>query len=131
MIAVDTNLLVRLATNDDPPARQAVVELLESEEILIWKTVLLETEWVLRSRFGYQPEQVLSFFRYLLTLPAILFEDEVAISRALEIFSAEIDFADALHVASSGDCEFVTMDRVLVRRAMKFGAPLRLLKRVS
>ena len=129
MIAVDTNLLVRLATNDDPPARQAVVALLESEETLICKTVLLETEWVLRSRFGYKPAQVLSFFRYLATLPAILFEDEVAISRALEVFSADIDFADALHVASAGDCEFVTMDRVLVRRAMKIGARLRLLKR--
>ncbi len=47
MIAVDTNLLVRLATNDVPAERGAVVALLDRHEALIPKTVLLETEWVL------------------------------------------------------------------------------------
>jgi len=43
MIAVDTNLLVRVAVNDDPSARRVVIALFESEEVLVLKTVLLET----------------------------------------------------------------------------------------
>ena len=48
MIAVDTNVLVRLLTGDDPAQTQRSVELFAQESILIPKTVLLETEWVLR-----------------------------------------------------------------------------------
>ena len=44
MIVLDTNLLVRLATNDAPKERGAVTDLLGENECRISKTVLLETE---------------------------------------------------------------------------------------
>jgi predicted nucleic acid-binding protein len=75
MITVDTNLLVRLATNDVPVERKAVVALLERTEALIPKTVLLETEWVLRSRYGYVIAQVVEFFEYLSAFPSVTLED--------------------------------------------------------
>ena len=50
MIAVDTNILVRYLTNDDAEQAQLAIDLLNgSEHIWLPKTVLLETEWVLRS----------------------------------------------------------------------------------
>jgi len=55
MIAVDTNVLVRLLTGDDPAQTQRAVELFAQESILIPKTVLLETEWVLRYRYELAP----------------------------------------------------------------------------
>jgi predicted nucleic-acid-binding protein len=44
MIAVDTNLLVRILTNDDPNQARRAVKILKSDDIFISKTVLLETE---------------------------------------------------------------------------------------
>jgi predicted nucleic-acid-binding protein len=51
MIAVDTNLLVRILTNDDPIQARRTVKILKSDEIFIPKMVLLETEWVLRHAY--------------------------------------------------------------------------------
>ena len=131
LIALDTNLLVRLATNDDFPARQAVSDLLERSEAFIAKTVLLECEWVLRSRFQYEPRDILEFFNFVASLPQVSFEDEAAVLKALRIYSQRVDFADAMHLASSGDREFVTMDAILARRASKLGSSIRLLKRAN
>jgi len=48
MLAVDTNLLVRIVANDDPEQVRRATSLFETERIFVPKTVLLETEWVLR-----------------------------------------------------------------------------------
>ena len=55
MIAVDTNVLVRLLTGDDPAQTRRAADLFAQESILIPKTVLLETEWVLRYRYELAP----------------------------------------------------------------------------
>ena len=119
MIAVDTNLLVRLATNDVPAERDAVATLLGTQEALILKTVLLETEWVLRSRYGYSAAQSMAFFQYLLALPSMTFEDAEAVRAAIGMTGAGIDFADAMHLASAGSVPLATLDRKLQRRAVK------------
>ncbi len=51
MLMVDTNVIVRIVTNDDPEQAQRAVALFERERIFIAKAVLLEVEWVLR--FSY------------------------------------------------------------------------------
>ena len=54
MIAIDTNLLVRLLTNDEPQQAARAIQLFKSgAEIFIGKTVLLETAWVLRSVYEF------------------------------------------------------------------------------
>ncbi|MCK5870389.1 MAG: PIN domain-containing protein [Methyloprofundus sp.] len=62
MIAFDTNLLVRLATNDQPQQAEIAEQLLKSNEVFISRTVLLETEWVLRSRYKIVAQQISDFF---------------------------------------------------------------------
>lgn len=118
-ISTDTNLLVRLATKDDEAAHEAVTSIFDEEEIFVAKTVLLETEWVLRSRYQYAKKQTLAFFQHLLSVPNIIFEDENAVLEALERVAQGWDFADALHVASSGKHSFLTMDRALARKAAR------------
>ncbi|MGZ8220162.1 MAG: PIN domain-containing protein, partial [Methylobacter sp.] len=50
MIAVDTNILVRYAVNDElVQSQQAKALLKNTDAIFISKTTLLEFEWVLRS----------------------------------------------------------------------------------
>ncbi len=62
MIAFDTNLLVRAATNDDPAQVAVVRQLLALNAVFISRTVLLETEWVLRANSRKTREQISRFF---------------------------------------------------------------------
>jgi predicted nucleic-acid-binding protein len=121
MIVLDTNLLVRLATNDAPAERAAVIDILSKHECLISKTVLLETEWVLRSRYGYNAEQFAEFAEYLLALSSLSIEDESVVRWAVDAARTGIDFADAMHVSIAVAAEepFYTFDKKLLRKASK------------
>ena len=55
MIAADTNVLVRLVTDDEPRQTAQARQLFETETIFLAKTVLLETEWVLRRLYRLDP----------------------------------------------------------------------------
>ena len=118
MIAIDTNVVVRLLTNDDPAQAARAADLLARERVLVPKTVLLETEWVLRYSYELPPSVVLAAFRKLLGLPQVAAEDATAIARALELYEGGMDFADALHLASARDATaFATFDTRLAKRA--------------
>ena len=118
MIAIDTNVLVRLLTGDDPDQTKRAASLFESNDILIPKTVLLETEWVLRYSYELSAEVVLSAFRKTLGLSQVVMEDEPAVIAALASYEDGMDFADALHLASASKAEsFATFDARLKKRA--------------
>jgi predicted nucleic-acid-binding protein len=93
-----------------------------SEEIWIAKTVLLETEWVLRSLYRFKDREVADAFRALAGLSNVHIEDAVAVSRAFDLWHSGLDFADALHLVSRGEAEmFATFDEKLVKRAQGAG----------
>ena len=52
MLAIDTNVIVRYLTGDHPQQARKARTLIESEHVFVCTTVLLETEWVLRSVYG-------------------------------------------------------------------------------
>src|ERR1700733_9753941 len=114
MLAVDTNLLVRYLTRDDIRQTARAEKVLRSGQVLILKTVLLETEWVLRYSYGFDREAIETVVRGVAGLPTVHFEDTPAVARALDWFGAGMDFADALHLASSGAADqFATFDKKL------------------
>ena len=118
MLAVDTNILIRFFTYDEPSQAARAMALLRSNEIWISKTVLLETEWVLRRSYGFPRERLIDVLRQLARSTNVFLEEPLNVWQALDWFAAGFDFADALHVASSGKSErFVTFDEKLVRRA--------------
>jgi predicted nucleic-acid-binding protein len=122
VVAVDTNVLVRFLTRDDPSQSPRAVTLFGSEEIWIAKSVLLETEWVLRSLYRFKADQVEDTFRALAGLSNVHLDDAVAVAHALDLWSAGLDFADALHLVSLGGAEtFATFDEKLVKRARGAG----------
>ena len=51
LIAVDTNIMIRLAMRDDESQFQTAMALLAEHQFFISQTVQLEMEWVLRSRY--------------------------------------------------------------------------------
>ena len=118
MLAVDTNILVRFLTRDEPKAVVRVNTLLRTQQVWIPKTVLLETEWVLRTAYGYERDRLLQAFRGLVGLTNVHLEDALAVSQAMDWLASGLEFADALHLASCGEAEgFVTFDKALVRQA--------------
>ena len=120
MIALDTNVLVRVVTHDDPRQTQAAARLIDSHPVYLSKTVLFETEWVLSYSYGLNRNTILETFQKLLGLPNLVVEDLQVVTSALEGYRQGLDFADALHLASSGEAtKFVTFDRDLVKRARR------------
>jgi len=120
MTAVDTNVVVRLLTGDDPKQAAAARSLFRSQPIWIAKTVLLETAWVLRSLYRYQEGAIRDAFIKLLGLKNVHTEDEPSIAAALALTAHGIEFADALHLSSRPPgAAFVSFDQSFVRRAMR------------
>lgn len=126
MIAIDTNVLVRLLVNDDAAQSATVRILFEKEEIWIGKTVLLETIWVLRAVYEFRDGAIVRAIESALGLPQVRVEDQGSVEQALAAAANGIDIADALHVASTpADARaFVTFDKKLARRGRSSLGPI-------
>jgi predicted nucleic-acid-binding protein len=120
VVAVDTNVLVRLVTNDHPAQAARSAAIFRSGPVLIAKSVLLETEWVLRYSYSLDTAAILRALRGVLGLENVSAEDPPTAATALRLLEQGLDFADALHVASSVQASrFVTFDGQLVKRAAR------------
>lgn len=118
MVAVDTNVVVRLLTLDDHKQAARAKRLFSSNRIFLPKTVLLETEWVLRRLYRFEREQVTAALRNLIALENLQAEDPQASRLALDWADEGLDFADALHLTSSlAVGRFATFDAKLKNRA--------------
>jgi predicted nucleic-acid-binding protein len=122
---VDTNLVVRLLVDDDRSQADRAQEIIETGDILLLNSVILETAWVLRSLYRLPPTRIASILRGLIGLPGVALESAQTVAKALDWFEAGLDFADAMHLAATpADAEFVTFDQALVRDAAKLvGTP--------
>ena len=118
-LALDTNLLVRLLTNDDPQQAERVAALIDaSAGCFVPITVVLELEWVLRGAYKLPREAVIRAFEGLLAIRQVHLEQEELVRQVLEWHRQGVDFADALHLARSEGCEaLISFDRSLVRQA--------------
>ncbi len=117
--AVDTNLLVRLATADDPEEHLVVSRSLADRRWKVFLTVVLETEWVLRSVYGYSPAQFAQFVEWMDASGRIDLVEADKVRAAIAHHKAGMDFADALHLAQAEGESFLTLDKALRRKAAK------------
>lgn len=123
MTAVDTNVLVRLLTGDDPKQEAAARRLFAAGPVWIAKTMLLETGWVLRSLYGFEESAIRDAFTKLLGLENVHAEDESAVAAALALTAHGIELAEAMHLASRPPgAAYVSFDQSFVRRARRAGA---------
>ena len=123
MIAIDANVVVRFLVNDDPEQARRARRLIESEDVFLSTTVLLETEWVLRVADRRPKPRSLEMLRAFLGLPRVVAEDLPVAVTALEWAELGMDFADALHLASCPSCDaFATFDRDLSKMAAIVGS---------
>jgi predicted nucleic-acid-binding protein len=120
MIAIDTNILVRYAVKDDKRQTVLATDFMANNECMILKSVLLELDWVLSSPSGYglSRKAVVERVRHILGLPTINCENAFQVAQALRWYEHGMDFADALHLASSAELDgFATLDGKMARKA--------------
>ncbi len=102
MIGLDTNVLVRFLVRDDEDQFDRARKLIRreaqaGEPVRISLLVLLETEWVLRSRYKLTKGEILGAFSELLSTVDMSFEDEASIEEALfACKDSTAQFADCL-----------------------------------
>ena len=105
MLGIDTNVLVRFLLRDDEAQFQKANKLIQREVtagrgVLVSQLVLLETEWVLRSRYGFSKIQLLEVIASLLDTRDIQLEVEESVEEAIYQWKdANADFADCLIAA--------------------------------
>ena len=122
MLAIDTNVVVRYLTGDHPEQSPRARTLVDGQPVFVPVTVALEVEWVLRSAYGYGPADVARALRAFAGLPTVTVEDAALVAEALDRSAAGMDFADALHLAKSAQCDgFASFDRRFVKAAMAAG----------
>ncbi|MGQ0750608.1 MAG: type II toxin-antitoxin system VapC family toxin [Betaproteobacteria bacterium] len=118
MIAVDTNILVRLLIADDSAQFKRAQQLVQGEDTYwVPVTVLLELVWVLQTK-GWEREPLATRLRELMAAPNLRPQHPEAVYRAIDCYAKGADFADALHVTLSAPAdEFKTFDAALAKKA--------------
>lgn len=105
MIGIDSNILLRLLTADDPVQLEAVERLIAPydatpESILINNVVLAETFWTLTRGYRFDRAAQAMALQHLVSTHTFRFEDRETLLRAITLFGAsKTGFADCLIVA--------------------------------
>lgn len=118
MVAVDTNVVVRLLTRDDEAQFQKAAALFDKQDIFIPETVILESEWVLRYAYKFEPAAICDALAKTLGLANVKTQRPEIMAQAIALTRQGLDFADALHLASSRECtQFATFDAAFIKQA--------------
>ena len=119
MRAVDTNVLVRLISRDDPIQVASAERFIEAGA---WASTLAVAEaiWVLGSVYGRSVEELCKAIEMLLNNPILALQDPEAVAGALERFRAKpaLGFSDCLILElarKAGHLPLGTFDRNLAR----------------
>lgn len=120
MRGVDTNVLVRYLTQDDPKQARAVDALIattieEGSRLRVDDIVLCELVWVLRQAYRFDRSTVVATLDKVLSTSLFVFEDREVLRQALDDYRTQhADFADHLigrRNLRSGCESTVTFDR--------------------
>lgn len=123
MIAIDTNVLVRLLTRDSSAQAAAAERAIQAQDdILLLTSVLLETEWVLRSVYNVSRDDVAAALERLLDITT---PETPMVRQALRWFADGMDWGDALHLAhaSAARCNALLTFDVRFAKAAKGCTP--------
>jgi predicted nucleic-acid-binding protein len=116
--AIDTNVLVRLLTEDDRVQyEQASRFVAANAPVFVAHLSILELAWVLGSSYRKSKEQVMAALEALLEVREISVERMAVVQEAVRIWrGSKADFSDCFILAtasSAGHSPLATFDRVL------------------
>jgi predicted nucleic-acid-binding protein len=130
-VTLDTNVLVRLATQDDPLQAAKAQQVLKKAKLIAVPTpVLCEFAWVLLRGYRYTPAQVAHALQTLLQVSTIACNTP-AVQAGIELLEKGGDFADGV-IAYEGEMlggtEFLSFDREAVKLLKGLKRKVRLLE---
>lgn len=105
MPALDANVLVRYVVRDDAAQLASAGRLIRGcveagQTLYVPTTVVLELEWVLRSRYGLAKDEVIQVLAALFSAADLRIESEQPMEVALQLYrEGRADFADCVHAA--------------------------------
>ena len=120
MTGLDTNIIIRYLTQDDPAQSRKVNALMsrteaDNKSLFINSTVLCEVFWVLESVYDLNKTELLQTFEQLLTTGAFVFDDSQSLWAALTDYkSSKADISDCIigRINKDRDCtSTLTFDR--------------------
>ncbi len=118
MIAIDTNIIVRFLTRDDETQFKKSLALFEKHNIFIANTVIMETEWVLRYAYNFEPKKISTALSRLFGLPNIHLSNPSLIAQAIQWYNQGMDFVDALHLCQCQQYDqLYTFDKKFIKQA--------------
>jgi predicted nucleic-acid-binding protein len=130
-ITADTNILVRVAINDDlEQARQARILLQDAEAVVLTLPALCEFVWVARRGYRRQAGDIAAAMRQLLAAPSVAV-DRLAAEAGLAMLAAGGDFADGVIAFDGrrlGGAVFASFDRRAVELVAASGGDTYLLE---
>jgi predicted nucleic-acid-binding protein len=117
-VTLDTNVLVRLATQDDPAQAELALRVLKKTTLIAVPTpALCELVWVLLRGYRYTPTQVAHALRTLLQVRQVVCNTP-AVAAGLALLESGGEFADGV-IAFEGDLlggtEFVSFDQQAIK----------------
>jgi len=93
MIALDTNVLVRFLTQDDPGqgrlASTFIGSLTEANPGFVCREVLVELVWVLERSYGFGREEIARTLEGLLSASELILETADDVGAIVELYEAE------------------------------------------
>jgi|ERR1035438_4673146 predicted nucleic-acid-binding protein len=124
MIGLDTNVVVRYLTQDDPVQSRKATEILErrltpEKPGFLCVVTMVETVWVLERAYGLSAKQIAAALERMIQTDVLLIENEQEVFTAMTALkSGRGSFADALIAAlgAKAGCEHtLTFDQKALR----------------
>lgn len=137
---IDTNLLLRLITEDPEGMTKETLELVSLVDLGEIKLrassmVVAECVWVLESVYEYKPGEIAKALRRYLTSNVIEFDEKEVVERALDDYEQHnVDFIDAYVACKakfSTTPRIITWDRDFRRLDIEWFKPPEIVKRVK
>jgi predicted nucleic-acid-binding protein len=121
MLAVDTNVLVRLLARDDVK-QAAVADAAIAKGAWVSQLVLAEAVWVLDAVYARTPKQLIAALDLLLAHESLVLQDADVVAAAVAQFRAKpaLGFSDCLVLAiasKAGHLPLATFDKAAGRLA--------------
>lgn len=115
--AIDTCVLARVILRDDPH-QLILAETALAQQVFISITVVLETIWLLSSRFRLPRAEIAASLSDILSTPNIHCEQANLVGWALDRFAHGAAIGDMMHlVAASRQSAFLTFDMSMAKEA--------------
>ena len=121
MIILDTNVLIRYVTQDDPEQAHQVNQLIGSYDsipnsMLIPNEVIIEIVWVLDSCYQRPRDEIYAFLNQIAQVESFSFQDDDLIRESIQVFGeTQLDIADIFLalLARKKKSKLVTFDNEL------------------